>query len=213
MGKGGKRRQTGELVRFSPRQFSAAVALVVLITGGAYILGYHRGIRSTEVPAGSISEKTIVEDDQAVSNPGDPVKTDNVSSRTPTMTFYSQLAETRVGNPPTGAVTTGGSTQVGKGKVREQSARVPPRSVGADHLPKGRGVMIQVGSYRAYERAKKLLDGLMASGHGGTVTRADLGPRGTWYRVRLGPYAGTREAGDVLKVLESKMSIKGFIVR
>ncbi len=213
MAKGSKKVQPRELVRLSPRQFSAAVALVVLLIGGAYLLGYHRAMRSEDVPIGSTVEGGSQAGQGRSDDSQSPLKSGSGFGRKPTMTFYSELTEVR----PRGTTTPGAE----KGKARRQrnqsevdpAVRTAPKPSPVTPSLQGGGVMVQVGSYRTRERAEELLAGLTKDGFKGVVLEADLGPRGTWYRVRLGPYTGPREANEVLAVLDTKMSIKGFVVR
>ncbi|UCF29997.1 MAG: SPOR domain-containing protein [bacterium] len=207
MAKGSKKAEPRELVRLSPRQFSAAVALVVLLISGAFVLGYQRGKKpATRAPSPAVeTEAGAAPADQGV----ETVESGSSPDRTPTITFYSELTEVKTSRPSIGR------PRSGKSGSGEDARSAEPPSAPSEVQPPGDAgdIMIQVGSYRTYDGAKELLQGLTASGYNGTVIRAELGPRGVWYRVRLGPYVSSVEAKDALDVLESKMSIKGFLVR
>ena len=41
----------------------------------------------------------------------------------------------------------------------------------------------------------------------------DLGERGVWYRVRLGPVYGKPEADKMLAALKARRGLKGYIVK
>jgi cell division septation protein DedD len=73
--------------------------------------------------------------------------------------------------------------------------------------------MLQVASFKIRQAAVDLLGDLSAEGYTGTVQVADLGERGTWHRVMVGPYKSEKEAGDVLESLRQKRNLKGYIVR
>jgi cell division protein FtsN len=73
--------------------------------------------------------------------------------------------------------------------------------------------MLQIASYSKNEAASKLLTSLSAEGYSGTVVQADLGERGVWYRVRVGPYGSEKEARRALKKLREERNLKGFIVK
>jgi cell division protein FtsN len=73
--------------------------------------------------------------------------------------------------------------------------------------------MLQVASYSKNGAASKLLASLSAEGYSGTVVRADLGERGVWYRVRVGPYKGEKDAKRALDKLREERSLKGFVVK
>jgi hypothetical protein len=60
---------------------------------------------------------------------------------------------------------------------------------------------LQVSSWRTSARAQTEAARLRARGLEAYVTEADLGARGTWYRVRVGRYAGVSEARRAAQAL------------
>lgn len=201
------------MIRITPGQFSALVAFIVLLVGGGFLAGYVMGVRSASGPGINIPEAEPIahearEDTKAgiQSPPGDAPAT--------TMTFYRELTE---------------------GKVEEKPVRKPEKKMKADtgtppalrpaassggeseksvtEIASGNGVMIQVGSYEQLDKAEGFLKGLSESGYHGAVNRADLGPRGIWYRVQLGPYPTEGHAREALEKIQRETSIKGFVVR
>jgi len=209
--RGKRAAQPRELIRLTPGQFSAAVAFIVLLVGAGFLTGYVMGIRAAGNPTigvhatGSIAEEKGEEAQAAMEHPVKP-------EQAPTMTFYEKLTENKVVKTP----------------VREPEKRRKPvpkplpvevpgnsevKTVDKTPPAAGDGIMIQVGSYREGDKADSYLKDLSALGYQGLVTRADLGPRGVWYRVQLGPYKSEGRARKVLDKLQKEMSIKGFIVR
>ncbi len=87
-----------------------------------------------------------------------------------------------------------------------KSAEMPRFSPSGSHA-------VQVGSFAASKDAIALKEKLQSSGYPAYMVEADLGAKGLWYRVKVGPYAG----GDLAKVaqqyLEQKDKIKGFVTR
>jgi cell division septation protein DedD len=73
--------------------------------------------------------------------------------------------------------------------------------------------MLQVASYKDQANARKLLQDLLSEGYTGTVVRAELGDRGVWFRVRIGPYGSGGEAERVLTKLRDERKLKGYIVK
>ncbi|MDO3379120.1 SPOR domain-containing protein [Geoalkalibacter halelectricus] len=71
--------------------------------------------------------------------------------------------------------------------------------------------VVQVGSFRSPDDARVLSDRLKAKNYPVFVQQADLGERGTWYRVRLGPYAQSAEAQGVVARLKSEEKIDAFV--
>lgn len=78
--------------------------------------------------------------------------------------------------------------------------------------PKGT-YAVQVGSFAAAGDAGAFKKKLLTKNYPAFVAEADLGAKGLWYRVKIGPYADSTAAKTVLQQLEKKEQIKGFISR
>lgn len=72
---------------------------------------------------------------------------------------------------------------------------------------------VQVGSFATAGDAGKFKKRLLDKGYPAFVAEADLGAKGLWYRVRIGPYADAAAAKTVQQLAEKKEQIKGFISR
>ncbi|HEY5672855.1 MAG TPA: SPOR domain-containing protein [Malonomonas sp.] len=72
---------------------------------------------------------------------------------------------------------------------------------------------VQVGSFAAAVDAGKLKKTLLDKGYPAFTVEADLGKKGMWYRVRLGPYADNDAARTMQLLVEKQDKIKGFITR
>ena len=72
---------------------------------------------------------------------------------------------------------------------------------------------VQVGSFSAAVDAGKMKQTLLDKGYPVFMVEADLGKKGIWYRVRLGPYADNDAAQTMLVLVEKQDKIKGFISR
>lgn len=72
---------------------------------------------------------------------------------------------------------------------------------------------VQVGSFSSVADAGRLKKSLAAKGYSAFIVEADLGAKGIWYRVRLGPYADADEAKKALLIADKKDNIKGFVSR
>ncbi len=72
---------------------------------------------------------------------------------------------------------------------------------------------VQIGSFGSAGDAiafkKKMLD----KDYPAFVVEADLGKKGVWYRVRIGPYKNSAAAQVAQKLLQEKEQIKGFVSR
>ncbi|WP_305041566.1 SPOR domain-containing protein [Geoalkalibacter sp.] len=89
------------------------------------------------------------------------------------------------------------------------SAPVAPLKV-APTAADGRYV-VQVGSFRSAEDARNLSDRLKGKNFPAFVQQADLGAKGIWYRVRIGPYAESADAQSVVARLKSEERIDAFV--
>ncbi|MCW8858899.1 MAG: SPOR domain-containing protein [Deltaproteobacteria bacterium] len=72
---------------------------------------------------------------------------------------------------------------------------------------------VQVGSFNSAGDAIALKQKLLEKDYPAFVTEADLGDKGLWYRVRIGPYANATSAKKVQETLEEKEQLKGFVSR
>ena len=78
--------------------------------------------------------------------------------------------------------------------------------------PKG-SYAVQVGSFTSVADAGVFKQRLLDKGFPAFVMEADLGQKGLWYRVRLGPYADADTAKSVQQLAEKMEQIKGFVSR
>ncbi len=97
-------------------------------------------------------------------------------------------------------------------------APVPKPAAGNDSetMPRtvaGGSHAVQIGSFSAAKDAIALKEKLLKQGYPAFMVEADLGAKGLWYRVRVGPYADAEEAKVAQQVLEKKEKIKGFVSR
>jgi cell division septation protein DedD len=67
--------------------------------------------------------------------------------------------------------------------------------VAAPKAASGGNLVVQVSATKDQAEAKRLADKLNGKGFAAAVERADLGAKGVWYRVTVGPYAD-RAAAD-----------------
>ena len=110
-----------------------------------------------------------------------------------------------------------------KTKTRENSVVVKktaqdksPEVVSGAKMPEvvpGGTHSVQIGSFGSVGDAIALKKKMLGKYYPAFVVEADLGKKGLWYRVRIGPYKNSAAAKRAQKVLEEKEQIKGFISR
>jgi cell division septation protein DedD len=187
----------------SPLQFSLSISIVVILLGGAGLAGYYYGLKqAARTAAQALSEAVPGEVTGSDSQGGGPDAA---------VTFYSALTEPRQ-NPPVTKAPEPSKPALTETKEKPAAAPVPVPSTGKP-VPGDRSFLLQVASYKNQVSAQKLLKELSSDGYAGTVVRADLGERGVWFRVRVGPYASQEEAGSVLERLRKERSLKGYVVK
>jgi cell division septation protein DedD len=180
-----------------------SISIVVILLGAAGVAGYYYGMKraaeSTAViandPEDAFEEKMV-----------DPPQSGDADA---SVTFYSELTEPRKNQPPVSPPAT-----QNRSKVPARIAVPPASDAAAGKMPpSGGSIVLQVASYKDKVPAQKLLNELISEGYHGTVVRADLGQRGIWFRVRIGPYSLEKDANAVLDILRREKSLKGYIVR
>lgn len=204
MAKGKRTASPKELLRLTPGQFSAAVAGVVLVAAISLAVGYYMGLKSSLRKGMEGTEITESGKAPLIDTGKGPTDIPAKESTAPSITFYSALTKAEPPSRTRPAIRDSGP----KSDIKEKKNPAPGILTGG-----GKGVVIQVASYRKREKAQELLKTLGDSGYTGTVFQADLGPRGVWHRVRIGPFRTLADAKKALAALRDEKNLKGFIVR
>ena len=74
------------------------------------------------------------------------------------------------------------------------------------------GYQLQVSSFRSQAEAQAFADQLRARGHKAHVVEAHVPARGTWYRVRIGPFATQHAASQYRSGFEAREHVVPFVV-
>jgi cell division septation protein DedD len=74
------------------------------------------------------------------------------------------------------------------------------------------GYQLQVSSFRTQGEASHFADQLRARSHQAYVVEAHVPGRGTWYRVRIGPFSTQIQASNYRATFEAKEHVVPFIV-
>jgi cell division septation protein DedD len=80
-------------------------------------------------------------------------------------------------------------------EAKAPAAEAKAAPVAAPKANSGGNLVVQVSATKDQAEAKRLADKLNGKGFAAAVERADLGAKGVWYRVTVGPYAD-RAAAD-----------------
>lgn len=113
----------------------------------------------------------------------------------------------------------GGGTQTltqTSAPAQQQSPAVAPALSADQTLPtvaaQGSHV-VQVGSFGSAADAASLRQRLLDKGYPAFLAEANLGERGIWYRVRIGPYADSDTAGVARQIILDLEKIDGLVIR
>jgi cell division septation protein DedD len=71
---------------------------------------------------------------------------------------------------------------------------------------------LQVSSFKTHEEADKFAEELRVRGHKAYVIQANVPSRGTWYRVRVGPFPTQAAASAYRSTFEAKEHVVPFVV-
>ncbi|HZU84329.1 MAG TPA: SPOR domain-containing protein [Polyangiaceae bacterium] len=98
-------------------------------------------------------------------------------------------------------------------KAASEAARLdsPPSGEAAPPGHDG-GYQLQVSSFHTQSEAQAFADQLRARGHKAYVVEANVPGRGTWYRVRIGPFATQRAAAEYRAGFEDREHVVPFVV-
>jgi cell division septation protein DedD len=98
--------------------------------------------------------------------------------------------------------------------TRAASDAVESAGAGATAAPAGRegGYQLQVSSFRTQNEADTFSGQLRARGHKAYVVEAHVPGRGTWYRVRIGPFTSQHAAASYRSGFEGREHVVPFIV-
>ncbi len=80
----------------------------------------------------------------------------------------------------------------------------PAVAAGGSHV-------VQAASFRAPGDARALKDKLAQKGYGAFVQKAELGPKGTWYRVMVGPFDGAGAAAKAAERLKAEYHLSALV--
>jgi cell division septation protein DedD len=181
------------------------VSIVVILLGGAGLTGYFYGLKQANRPTDETDFGLTSDHHEGAGS-----KPETAGTEAP-VTFYSALTEPRKEEPsvisPKAAEKTRTPLEVKPTGPPVTTLPIRDPGSGSD------SAILQVASYKDQVNARKLLQELSSDGYAGTVVRADLGERGVWYRVRIGPYSQGEETERILKELRDDRKLKGFIVK
>jgi len=98
-------------------------------------------------------------------------------------------------------------------RAANESAQITTAPAPATGAGREGGWQLQVSSFRSQTEAQSFADQLRARSHKAYVSEAHVSGRGTWYRVRVGPFPSQQAAASYRSTFESKEHVVPFIVQ
>lgn len=99
-------------------------------------------------------------------------------------------------------------------KAATEAARIDSPASAREAAPPGHegGYQLQVSSFHTQGEAQGFADQLRSRGHKAYVLEANVPGRGTWFRVRVGPFATQHAAAEYRADFEEREHVVPFIV-
>lgn len=146
-------------------------------------------------------EKRVEEDPEFILPPGHPTSPPPAADRLPVIPLPAQQILSEAGKETT------------SGDVLSQYARHASRDEGPEvETGKSGGFQLQVSSFKTGPEAEGFAAALRRRGHHAYVESADVKGRGTWHRVRIGPFKYKRSAEIYRQEFEAKERMVTFII-
>lgn len=221
-GGGKKRRRSGSRRKNRPTLqavlwFAGGLAIGLAILLPILLLSGERQPADPEPASEPASPADRIPEPPSEDSPqeAEPRPEDSASDEDSGYRFYTLLPEMEVEVPEEAPESPGPEPQsTGEPPSSEEppsTETAPPEPEPPRRTEDGR-FLLQVSAFREPEAAEKLKARLAMQGLRARVVRADLGDKGVWHRVRLGPYAAEEEAEEVHDRLKAK-GMEAMILR
>jgi cell division septation protein DedD len=130
---------------------------------------------------------------------------------------HTMTATQLLGAPAAPSIAPAGASTVAKPYKDKLSALAEgdPAATGGSLAPSGAegGWQVQVSSFKTSAEADVFANKLRARGHKAHVQKAEIPNRGTWYRVKIGPFSTQNEAIRYRTSFEAKEKMPGFVLK
>lgn len=157
--------------------------------------------RAMEADSAKAGAKSSLEFYEALKKKGKDEQVQTIEKKTP--------PKTPPASPPTSPLAS--QKRVSKSEAAQEEKKTLPGIPEAKPLPPG-NLAVQVASTKDAASADGLVKKLTQLGYAGFRIRADIPDKGTWYRVRVGPFRTKAEVEEMRQKL-AKDDFKGIVVR
>lgn len=209
--------------RIEKKQTLLILVMIVIVAGVSFFLGVLVGQKSRPLPGFSdeVNEVRLPTASQVV--PAPPAPEPEPAAEPAQLTFYDNLPKgdqaplgSGINLPPEDekvAIPAIAPAKVKKTTKAAVAAPVPERQAASPKpAASAQGTfVVQVASFRTTEDARKLQTRLDKHGLTTFQERADLGQKGTWFRVLAGPYAERTDADRVVALIKVEEKMSGLV--
>lgn len=211
-------------LQLTGKGFFLILCLLFLVSGWMFVLGVLVGrgtapvnfdIQALQKELMALKESVLKQESRAIETP--PGKTDSKAA----FDFYEVLKgkkqEEEIKIPPKKKKPSASTATVAKSnepptKLQEPKAEKAIAPTPVKRAVKGGIMAVQVASTKDAGSADEMVAKLKRMGYDAFRTVAKIAGKGTWYRVRVGPYRTRSDAEQVLKALR-KDAFEGIVVR
>ncbi len=205
--------------RIERKQVVVIIVLILVVSGVSFSLGVLFGQSGGSLPGSSVDvEKPKLPMAITVVPPPPPV----AEAASEKLTFYDNLPNGK--QAPLGSGINLPPEQKKPTTEVKTKAEAKPASLQLESLPKPKpkpttapaistdgNFVVQVASFRTSEDAGKLADRLKIYQLTTFIESADLGKKGVWYRVLVGPYENREKADQTAALLKEKERLSALV--
>lgn len=192
--------------------FSGLLAILVIVFALGVVVG--KGLGRISAMEGSAegaapTPETIVAEGLTVTG-------SDIGATPATPTDSGTLVIPVTGSPtPASALPLPTSAGIGTGPVAPPAGATPPPApiepAGPPEPPTGKGWTVQLSAHSEEAEAKARQQSWIGKGVQAYIVKADLGAKGTWYRLRVGKFANKSGADQYAAALAAKEGIKPYV--
>ena len=191
--------------RTEPRTIAAESGPAKLAANDTEAQGPYKGLKIYEQPAGNESyDGTTVED----STHADAAPASRVAP-TPVQLPRKVAEPAQSGKGQAVPANDSDGAEKAAPSLAKLAAAAPPASSEPENPSVTNGYVLQIGSYKTRDEANESWDAFRGKhadaieGLSIDIKAADLGDKGTWYRLRLGPFADKEKASATCEKIKS----------
>lgn len=214
--------------RVSPGQLRIIFLGVLAVACALFAVGVSVGKR-IEPGSAALAVDPLAELDRATRSRGEGAEAEAATEETPQLTYHDELTQREPAARDRAAVEAGPAAGAPQGQEAARRGAAPHARTAAPAAPERVQVepaqleqpepgessvfTLQVASFDTREEAQDFVSDLRSRGHPVFLVRTSTPERGTWYRVRVGPFHTRRDAMRYQTRFERQERLPTFLVQ